>query len=106
MWSILIPKKDQPIMKCWKCGASFETTLGGKISFRAECEKCLAALHSCMACKFYKPGYSNDCMVPGTDFIADRTKMNLCEDFAPHGNHLSSVEHSKAKKRFEDLFKD
>lgn len=28
------------------------------------------------------PGKPNDCLVPGTEFIADREAMNFCEEFA------------------------
>lgn len=91
-------------MQCWQCGSEIESHLGGKIPFRAECEKCSAALHSCIACKFYKPGMKNDCMVPGTEFVADRKAMNLCEEFRAHGLFLST-EKKPSKNKFDDLFK-
>lgn len=68
-------------MKCWCCGANLPDPEYGKILFRAECDKCGAALHSCRNCKYYHLGKPNDCDVPGTDFIPDRTKANLCEEF-------------------------
>lgn len=68
-------------MKCWKCQGQLPEPEVGKITFRAECEKCEASLHCCYNCKYYYPGKPNDCEVPGTDFIADRTKMNFCEEF-------------------------
>lgn len=45
------------------------------------CDKCSAWLHCCKNCTHYKPGLPNDCDVPGTDYIADREKMNFCEEF-------------------------
>jgi len=89
-------------MKCWNCAAAVPETLG-KIAFRAECQKCSAALHSCSNCKYYKPGLPNDCSVPGTEWVRDRQKNNLCEDFSP----LTAPAPQKMgdiKKRFEDLF--
>lgn len=89
-------------MNCWKCGKSLLDT---KITFRASCEACLSDLHCCKNCKFYKPGQPNDCMVPGTEYIADREKSNLCEEFSPLGKFSSPPNKDVAKKRFDDLFK-
>ncbi len=68
-------------MNCWKCGKDTGEKEGIKLSFRAECPSCGADLHTCRQCKYYKPGLPNDCMVPGTDYVADREKMNYCEEF-------------------------
>lgn len=68
-------------MKCWQCYTELPDPEFGKLTFRAECDKCGAALHCCRNCKYYHPGMPNECEVPGTDFIADRTKANLCEEF-------------------------
>lgn len=104
-------------MNCWNCGASLN--LLGKVSFRAECEVCYAALHCCRNCVYYKPGLPNDCMVPNTDFIADRTKMNFCEEFKILGKPpekkidpkdiskklFGDDEGNSGKRSFDDLFK-
>lgn len=68
-------------MKCWNCGATLKDPDFGKIPFREMCEACGAALHCCKNCIYYKPGLPNDCAVPGTDFIPDRSASNLCEEF-------------------------
>lgn len=44
-------------------------------------------------------------MVPGTEYIADREKSNLCEEFSPLGKFSSPPNKDVAKKRFDDLFK-
>lgn len=88
-------------MYCWKCGIKLD--LIGKVSFRASCDKCTADLHCCRNCKFYMPGKPNDCLVPGTEWVADREKANLCEDFAILGKPPGPKDDS-TKKRFEDLF--
>ena len=90
-------------MKCWNCGATLDEPRD-KLSFRAVCDACLANLHCCKNCKFYKPGLSNDCMVPGTDYIADRSKSNFCEEFSAVGKYIATKNYD-AKKRFDDLFK-
>lgn len=72
-------------MLCWNCGKELEDPPMGRVGFRETCDHCLAYLHCCMNCKYYKPGLPNDCMVPGTDSISDREKSNLCEEFAQAG---------------------
>lgn len=69
-------------MKCWSCGAEqAKEKIERKLSFRAACEKCCVWLHCCKNCKNYKPGFANDCLVPGTESISNREAMNFCEDF-------------------------
>jgi hypothetical protein len=71
-------------MQCWKCHK--DTGVIGRVEFRAECPHCEADLHCCKQCKFYKPGQPNDCLVPGTEWISNREKANLCEEFKPNIN--------------------
>ena len=94
-------------MNCWNCGFVMPEPSWGKLSFRALCDKCDAALHCCKNCKNYKPGLPNDCAIPGTDFIADRTANNFCEEFSLLGKGPadSSQKSSGMNKGFEDLFK-
>ncbi len=70
-------------MLCWKCGKETGDKEGQKIDFRAECPHCVADLHCCRQCAFYKVGQPNNCTIPGTEFVDDREKMNYCEDFKP-----------------------
>lgn len=104
-------------MFCWHCGRPLELTNGTKINFREECPHCQAALHCCKNCVYYQPGKPNDCAVPGTDYVADRTKMNFCEEFKILGKppkqgpdpkdvsrKLFHDDDAPKKKTFEDLF--
>ena len=91
-------------MNCWTCGALLDDSMGRKISFRAVCDHCLAALHCCKNCKYYKPGVSNDCLVPRTEYVADRTANNFCEEFSILGKS-PSVKPLDKTKPFDDLFK-
>lgn len=109
-------------MKCWNCGFDLNPT--EKIPFRALCDQCSFYLHCCKNCRNYKPGLPNDCAVPGTEYIADRTANNFCEDFEPLGEgpshpKISSQDVEKKlfgdeiqknkldpKDRFKSLFKD
>ncbi len=91
-------------MFCWKCGKSLDLPLSGKISFREECSHCHADLHCCENCIYYTLGKPNDCAVPGTDYVADRAKMNFCEEFKILGKPPTAAPDPKtiAKKLFKD----
>ncbi|MDE3046124.1 MAG: hypothetical protein KGJ02_05725 [Verrucomicrobiota bacterium] len=87
-------------MDCWKCRKKVsEEPI--KVGFRAECPHCSISLHSCKGCRYYMPGKPNDCLIPGTDPIKDREKMNFCEDFAPKllFDKETDVEAAKKKAR-------
>lgn len=84
---------------CYKCGASLPESEWGKIGFRAACDVCRCDLHVCKNCVFYHIGKPNDCLIPGTDYVADREKANLCESF----KLLGKKEASKSNK--EDIEK-
>lgn len=109
------------MIHCWNCGT--ELHLSEKISFRATCDKCHFYLHCCKNCRHYKVGQPNDCLIPGTEPISDRTASNYCEDFsllgkAPDKRHepkeaekrlfgeSSSEEPKSPKSKFDSLFKD
>jgi hypothetical protein len=91
-------------MFCWNCGTSLESPSWGKLSFRAVCDKCLAALHCCHNCKNHKLGLSNECLVPNTEFVSDRRGTNFCEDFVLLGIG-PAIKDESAQERFERLFK-
>lgn len=87
-------------MKCWNCGVNETDPAWGKLPFRSSCQACHAALHCCRNCVHYKPGLPNDCAIPGTDPITDRTATNFCEDFKLLGQGPSKAgDPSQAAKR-------
>jgi len=92
-------------MYCAKCGLLQEDDPFRKISFRSECSKCSASLHSCVNCKYHQVGLANDCKIPGTERIVDREAGNFCEEFAPSNNKPAEIKKTEGKKNFEDLFK-
>ena len=89
---------------CWNCGVLLSEFDSKKIFFRATCDHCEADLHCCQNCKYYKIGLPNDCAVPNTERVSDRTRSNFCEEFSPL-NHAPVKKQETAKKKFEDLFK-
>lgn len=86
--------------ECWKCGAQLDLP-SGPLSFRATCEQCGSALHSCINCKNFRPGSGlpNQCAIPGTDFVADREGSNFCEEFLLAGTKIKSKVDPDAIKR-------
>lgn len=77
-----------------------------KIGFRALCIHCDCDLHVCKGCRYFCLGKSNDCLVPGTEFIQDRERANLCEEFKPKiSSQNITGKDSLQKKKFDDLFK-
>lgn len=69
-------------MECWKCGQALSVL---KITFRTLCDQCNASQHCCKNCKFHAKGKPNECLVPGTELVVDREKMNFCEEYSPIG---------------------
>lgn len=107
-------------MHCWNCSALLDLP-EGKIHFRTTCDKCHTWLHCCRNCINYRPGLPNDCKIPGTDPIADRTAANFCDEFVALGKAPQSTADLKSvserlfgesspekdkdpKKRFDNLF--
>jgi len=69
---------------CWHCGKDIQSELANKkVSFRAICRHCFAALHACLGCTHYKRGAPNDCDVPDIEPVRDKDKSNFCEEFNP-----------------------
>jgi hypothetical protein len=86
---------------CFKCLKNLND-LGSKISFREACPYCGADVHTCKNCKYFYLGKPNDCLVPGTERVADREAFNFCEDF----QRKCSTATPQFKKDFNSLFKD
>ena len=91
------------MLHCWTCGAALPEG-ERKISFRALCDHCGAALHCCKNCKYYAIGRPNDCAVPGTEYVADRSANNFCDEFSILGKKLEKPP-PHLKKDFDGLFK-
>jgi hypothetical protein len=92
-------------MDCWKCRKKISDE-AGPIGYRAQCPHCDIDLHACLNCRFYTPGKPNDCAVPGTDWVKDRERMNLCDEFEAKKEGGSVPPPTSKKKGFDSLFKD
>ncbi len=91
-------------MKCWKCGLELAELTWGKLSFRAICDGCFSSLHCCNNCVHHKLGAPNECLIPGTPRIVDRSAANFCEDFKVKGT--GPVKSGDPKAAARRLFKD
>lgn len=67
-------------MRCIHCTKEINIQ---KIGFKETCENCDGYLHCCLNCKFYKVGQPNNCMIPNTEVVKDRSHFNYCEEFSP-----------------------
>lgn len=90
-------------MNCWNCKKEVEISHLAKIGFRAVCEHCNCYLHSCLGCKFHQEGRPNECQIPGTDPVRDRSASNFCDEFSPLKSPKKSE--NRGQNRFDDLFK-
>lgn len=70
---------------CWSCAKPLPPFERNQIPFRATCDFCGADLHVCKNCRNWAPGKPNECLVPGTEWVADRERANLCEEFNLRG---------------------
>jgi hypothetical protein len=87
-------------MDCWNCGKSLSIE---KISFRSICDSCGEYLHCCYNCQNFQEGLSNNCKIPGTEYVVDRAKNNFCDEFLALGKSIQKK--SKNTGKFNDLFK-
>jgi len=85
-------------MECWHCTRDLGEA-PKRIAFRAVCDHCSSWLHVCKNCRNYKPGLPNDCMIPGTELIADREACNFCEDFVLLGEAKRSASAEDVSRR-------
>ena len=65
-------------LKCYMCHADLGVEV---IGFRTLCDKCLACQHCCMNCRHHDRTKPNECRIPDTDFISDRSANNFCDEF-------------------------
>lgn len=90
---------------CPACQSAHAFT--GTLSFRAECERCSADLHVCVACRHYDPYADNACREVQAEYVADKSRRNLCEDFKPAPARAGTTDpQADAKAKLAALFGD
>ena len=91
---------------CARCGAQVE--IEGAVGRSSTCSNCGAYLHSCVNCRFYKPGMHNSCSEPQSEPVADKRSANFCDYFSMkqvRGNEIGGRPVDKKRKAREDFDK-
>ena len=86
------------VFNCHKCGAEWESDQP-RAKYREECPKCSADIHCCVNCRYHDPSAHNSCTILTTEWVSDREKANLCEDFEFRGKGESASDHEKQNAR-------
>lgn len=96
---------DEITYNCWSCGHEIDTDT--KVGRKDECPNCYADLHCCKNCRFWDPGFHNECRENISHFIRDREKANFCMSFELRpSNEDRSAEADDARSRLDALFKN
>jgi hypothetical protein len=79
-----------------------------KPGFNEACETCSKDLHSCLNCRFYKPGARWDCAETIQEPVPDKEARNRCEWFETNPAYLKAsagriAQRSAAEKAKRDL---
>jgi len=65
---------------CFKCKAAWESSLR-QPAVKETCDGCGAYLHCCKNCTHHRRGYPNECYIPDTEKIANKSLANFCDEF-------------------------
>lgn len=66
--------------RCYHCQHPWVSSLR-QPAVKETCAHCNAYLHSCRNCRFHRKGYPNECYIPDTEKVADKTRANFCDEF-------------------------
>ena len=90
---------------CWSCRHELDMTT--RVQRRDECPACGADLHVCKNCRFWDPGYANECRENTAYYIRDREKANFCmaHEFKSTTD-ADAAEANDARDKLEALFKN
>jgi hypothetical protein len=91
---------------------SRELSLLAKVARTDSCPYCKSDLKCCLNCRFFDPGFNNQCREPQAEWQSDKEKANFCEFFefrvtAPIGRPGGGAQsdQDKARSAFDALFK-
>ena len=95
---------------CHRCGS--ELKLGSAIARTDSCPRCHSDLKCCLNCRFFDPGFNNQCREPQAEWASEKEKANFCEFFefrqvsaATHpGMGGGRSELDQARSAFDSLF--
>ena len=95
---------------CHHC--SREITLASPIERTASCPYCFSDLKCCQNCRFFDPGFNNQCREPQAEWCPEKAKANFCEFFefrevsalTQPGRGGAQSSEQKARAAFDALF--
>ena len=61
--------------QCWSCRQV--TEMQDKVTRSDECPHCRNDMRSCKNCKYYDPGYHNECTETISEYIPDKERSNF-----------------------------
>ena len=70
------------------------------------CPSCKRDLHACVQCRFYDPGYHNQCREPKAEMVRERERANVCDYFEIAPDRQAGEDVNDAKRKLEALFKN
>jgi len=92
------------VVSCHACAT--EHRFEDVVPRRADCERCGAALHSCLNCFFHDSSAYNDCREPSAERVVDKAAANFCDYFrAAAGEGSRPAAGRRATDELEGLFK-
>jgi hypothetical protein len=99
------------VFRCRVCGVKQQ--LVGVLSLEATCSACGADLHTCSNCLHFDGSRPNECRKPVLQGIANKTKRNACQlfapktvqEFAPESEAAAAPGGLDARSAFDALFK-
>jgi hypothetical protein len=84
-----------------------ELHAAAKVARTDSCPHCQSDLHCCRNCRFYDPGFNNQCREPAAEWASDKEEANFCEFFelrdAPSAGPAATKQDTRAA--FDSLFK-
>ncbi len=94
---------EEKSYECWKCGHTLEMIV--KVSRQDSCDACGLDLRACKNCRFWDPGYHNECRENISYYIRDREKANFCAAFEfKAADEEAGQEANEARAKLEALF--
>ncbi|MCY4188419.1 MAG: hypothetical protein OXD30_08045 [Bryobacterales bacterium] len=97
-------------LSCYRCGHALRLMPRERIERNASCPACGTDLHSCVHCRFFDPGRSNQCSEPQAEWVRDKTSSNFCGYFEPRSSVDLTARGRRnpaadAREAFHNLFK-
>jgi len=99
------------VIVCHHCGR--EVRLLAELQRTDGCTFCHSDLKCCQNCRFFDPGFNNQCREPQAEWCPEKSKANFCEFFefveragmGRAGFGGSPTDQSRARSAFDSLFK-